>query len=219
MNSLLTIHRARVELIDVSVTGVEESHDRADDNNDAGARHQALVLIASPYAPSPIYAVPASPFSASGAPSIHPVPSPPASPLFYPIAPPTPVVPSPSGSSESAGYGPSGSRYASAYAGAGRVVRRQTKKQRRRIAGGIATLVLVALAGLLPVYFLVIRKHRKSDSSSGTGSGTGVGGTGPMSGGDGSTVTTAQGDVIRKKQNAIKRKRQLYGSLVVYRRL
>ncbi|KAF7378328.1 Glycoside hydrolase family 5 protein [Mycena sanguinolenta] len=152
----------------------------------------------SSYAPSPIYAIPASPFTPGGAPSMHPVPLPPASPLFYPTAPP-PVVPSLSGSSESAGPVRPGSIYTGAYAGAGSVVRRQTKKRRRRIAGGIATLVVVALAVVLPVYFLVVKKRhssRANDGGSGSAGGGSGGRTGPISGGDGSTVTTEAGDTF-----------------------
>ncbi|KAJ7235008.1 glycoside hydrolase superfamily [Mycena haematopus] len=144
------------------------------------------------HAPPSIYAVPASPSSVP----IYPYAS---TPFFYARAPP-PLHPSSSSSGAGSGgyisYAPGG------YAGAGSVVRRETKKRRRIALGGVTALVVVALAVVLPVYFLVVRKRHSSpgDPESGSGgsgaSGGGAAGgaaTQPISGGDGSTVTTESG--------------------------
>ncbi|KAJ7355225.1 glycoside hydrolase [Mycena albidolilacea] len=86
-------------------------------------------------------------------------------------------------------------------------------EKRRRplglILGALAALVVVILAVVLPVYFVVVKKHHNaassapgssgdsgSDSGSSGGGGGGTGGkvVGAVSGGDGSTVTTVNGD-------------------------
>ncbi|KAJ7495565.1 glycoside hydrolase family 5 protein [Mycena latifolia] len=95
--------------------------------------------------------------------------------------------------------------------GYGAIAPRSSKGKRRLIGLGILVgVVLVAVAVVLPVYFLVIKKHNSSaavltanpsassgaSSSSGgeTGGKTGI--VGAVTGGDGSTVTTASGETF-----------------------
>ncbi|KAJ7639881.1 hypothetical protein B0H17DRAFT_1149170 [Mycena rosella] len=72
-----------------------------------------------------------------------------------------------------------------------------SRTKRRWIGlGVVAGIIVVAVAVVLPVYFLVIKKH--NDAASGTASGgSGAGGSkgvvGAVTGGDGSTVVTANG--------------------------
>jgi len=70
----------------------------------------------------------------------------------------------------------------------------------RKVIAFAAAIVVIVLAVVLPVYFVVIRKHNtNSSSSSGSGSGSGSSSSGGSSksnaktGGDGSTVTLANG--------------------------
>lgn len=82
-------------------------------------------------------------------------------------------------------------------------------KKRRLIGlGALAGVIIIALAVVLPVYFLVIKKHNNTaaaaaasspttTSASSGGDGNGSGGkpiVGAVTGGDGSTVVTANGD-------------------------
>ncbi|KAJ6528287.1 glycoside hydrolase family 5 protein [Mycena vulgaris] len=72
-----------------------------------------------------------------------------------------------------------------------------TSGRKKRLIGlGIVLgLVVVAAAVVLPIYFLVIKKHSSSSGSgaSGSGSGAGTNVVGAVTGGDGSTVVTASG--------------------------
>ncbi|KAJ7662453.1 glycoside hydrolase superfamily [Mycena rosella] len=76
-------------------------------------------------------------------------------------------------------------------------------RARATALGAIASVILVAVAVVLPVYFLVIKKHNDSAASSATSSpsnGTSSSDTpstavvGAVTGGDGSTVITAAGE-------------------------
>ncbi|KAJ7877774.1 glycoside hydrolase family 5 protein [Mycena leptocephala] len=83
-------------------------------------------------------------------------------------------------------------------------------KKRRLIGlGALAGVIIIALAVVLPVYFLVVKKHNNTTaaaaaassptttSASSGGDGNGSGGkpiVGAVTGGDGSTVVTANGD-------------------------
>ncbi|KAJ7487059.1 glycoside hydrolase family 5 protein [Mycena latifolia] len=88
---------------------------------------------------------------------------------------------------------------------------RSSKGKRRLIGLGVLVgVVLVAVAVVLPVYFLVIKKHNGTaavsaatpSASSGTSSSSGddtggkTGIVGAVTGGDGSTVTTASGETF-----------------------
>ncbi|KAJ7075507.1 glycoside hydrolase [Mycena belliarum] len=93
--------------------------------------------------------------------------------------------------------------------GHGVPTKRGAAKRKRLLGFGALALVLVAAAVVLPLYFLVIKKKggsaaaaesgspsgniNGSGAGSGTGTGTGTKLLGAITGGDGSTVTTASG--------------------------
>ncbi|KAJ7692238.1 glycoside hydrolase superfamily [Mycena rosella] len=109
--------------------------------------------------------------------------------------------------SAAAPHAVSGKEYGTGY---GATASRKSPRSRRLLGLGVlAGVIVVVLAVVLPVYFLVIKKHNDnaaaSSSSSGTGSSSGTSGgdnsggkgvVGAVTGGDGSTVTTANGDTF-----------------------
>ncbi|KAJ6502722.1 glycoside hydrolase [Mycena vitilis] len=87
----------------------------------------------------------------------------------------------------------------------GKDAARGPSKKRRWIGlGALAALIIIVLAVVLPVYFLVVKKKNNNvavassqpsgSSSSGSGGSGGKGIVGAVTGGDGSTVITANGD-------------------------
>jgi hypothetical protein len=80
----------------------------------------------------------------------------------------------------------------------------QKKKSRRKwfIIGGLILLVAIAAAVIIPVYFKVIKKDDDETPSGGSNTGNNGGTTGtavkvPVTGGDGSNITLADGKVVR----------------------
>ncbi|KAJ6502951.1 glycoside hydrolase family 5 protein [Mycena vitilis] len=105
--------------------------------------------------------------------------------------------------SGAAPMGAAGAEYPARGAGGGGASRR---KKRLVGLGVLAGLVLVAVAVVLPVYFLVIKEHNDASAGGGAGAasaggsgGDGSGGTsvvGAITGGDGSTVVTSTGETF-----------------------
>ncbi|KAF7359593.1 Glycoside hydrolase family 5 protein [Mycena venus] len=74
-----------------------------------------------------------------------------------------------------------------------------SSKRRKMILLGLLALIVVAAAVVIPLYFLVIKKHNDKNAASNNGTSAKTGGkavVGAVSGGDGSTVTTANGETF-----------------------
>ncbi|KAF8181007.1 hypothetical protein K438DRAFT_1976457 [Mycena galopus ATCC 62051] len=78
--------------------------------------------------------------------------------------------------------------------------RRSSKGRGKYIALGLAAILIVAAAVVLPIYFLVIKKHDNTAAKSANGTSSGLGGTSTgeevLTGGDGSVIVMENGVIF-----------------------